>query len=182
MSPKHSIKSNKTHHHRRHSYQPRSVGSSSRSQRGRSRSRSSRRARSSSPLLRSRSRSRTAITPSRFSSHSRSRPRKLRHRDVPIYIPSSEQHTHAIPIIIAEALRQQSQEHNEALEPVNLGNRLPTPPPDPNPNPNPNRQAAARNAAPGLTSAIVITSSSKGSTPETAASPGATTKRPIRPG
>ncbi|KAI0438459.1 hypothetical protein F4803DRAFT_97694 [Xylaria telfairii] len=150
MSPKHSIKSNKSHHHRRHSYQPRSVGSSSRSQRGRSRSRDSRRARSSSPLLRSRSRSRshTAITPSRFSSHSRSRPRKLRHRDVPIYIPSSEQHTHAIPIIIAEALRQQSQEHHEALEPVNLGNRLPTPPPDPNPNPN--TQAAARNAAPGL--------------------------------
>ncbi|KAI8949825.1 hypothetical protein F4801DRAFT_386037 [Xylaria longipes] len=142
MSPKHSIKS-KTHHHRRHSYKPGSIGSSSRSQRGRSRSRSSRRARSSSPLLRSRSR---INPPSRFGSHSRSRPRKLRNRDFPIYIPSSEQHTHAIPKIIAEALRQQSQEHNEALAATNSGHRLPTPPPDPTPN----TQGGTRTPAPGL--------------------------------
>ncbi|KAI0854583.1 hypothetical protein F4860DRAFT_105848 [Xylaria cubensis] len=145
MSPKHSIKS-KSHHHRRHSYQPRSIrsiGSSSRSHRGRSRSRSSTRARSSSPLLRSHSR---ATPSSCFGSHSRSRPRKLRNRDFPIYIPPSEQHTHAIPKIIAEALRQQGQD--EALEAGTFHHRLPTPPPEPNPNPN--TQGAARTPAPGL--------------------------------
>lgn len=49
-------------------------------------------------------------------------------RDIPIYIPSGEQHGDGIPKIFAEALRQQGQDPNEATD---LGYRPPTPPPEP---------------------------------------------------
>ncbi|KAI1127261.1 hypothetical protein F5Y10DRAFT_198671 [Nemania abortiva] len=107
-------------HPRRHSRRLRTA-TSSRSRRGRSGSRSSRRARSSSTHLRARYRSHSRPPP----------PPAVNLRDIPIYIPSSENHEHEIPKIIAEALRQQSQEHSEALTATNVSYRPPTPPPDP---------------------------------------------------
>ncbi|KAI0192850.1 hypothetical protein F4808DRAFT_464976 [Astrocystis sublimbata] len=143
MPSKHSSK-NKTHHRKRHSYQSRSGGSSSGSYRGRSRSRSSSsgRARSSSPLLRSHSQ---ISPPSSTGSYTRSR--KQRNRGVPVYIPSSERHTHIVPRIIAEALRQDQDQIAASLTATNLRHRLPTPPPEPNLDA---QGAAARSPSPRL--------------------------------
>ncbi|TGJ85674.1 hypothetical protein E0Z10_g3118 [Xylaria hypoxylon] len=127
MSHKQSRQSKPRHRLHRHSYQPLPSKSPHR-RRGRSESKPERRARSSSGRPHSRN-----IPPSRFQSRSRSRPRRAVHpRDIPFYIPSTGQHAHSIPNIIADALRKQDQDHSEALATANLGYRPLTPPPDSN--------------------------------------------------
>ncbi|KAF2972994.1 hypothetical protein GQX73_g662 [Xylaria multiplex] len=127
MSHKQSRQSKPHHRPHRRSYQPLPSKSPHR-RRGRSQSKPSRRARSSSVRLHSR-----AVTPARFHSRSRSRPRRaVRARDIPFYVPPIGQHAHDIPNIIADALRKQDEEHNEALTATNLGYRPLTPPPDTN--------------------------------------------------
>ncbi|KAI0423766.1 hypothetical protein F5Y09DRAFT_180689 [Xylaria sp. FL1042] len=118
-------KQSKPQHRPRHHSRP---AKSPHSRRGRSRSRPARRARSTSVRLHSR-----PIPSSRIQSQSRSRPRRpVNRRDIPFYIASNGQHGHSIPTVIADALRKQDQEQNEALTATNLGNRPPTPPPDAN--------------------------------------------------
>ncbi|KAI0542838.1 hypothetical protein GGR58DRAFT_172352 [Xylaria digitata] len=127
MPHKQSRQSKPHHRPHRRSYQPLPSKSPHR-RRGRSQSKPSRRARSSSVRLHSR-----AVTPARFHSRSRSRPRRaVRTRDIPFYVPPTGQHAHDIPNIIADALRKQDEEHNEALTATNLGYRPLTPPPDSN--------------------------------------------------
>ncbi|KAI0909277.1 hypothetical protein F4823DRAFT_445616 [Ustulina deusta] len=127
MSHKQSRQGKPHHHPHRPSHQSRPAVSPH-SRQGRSRSRPARRARSSSVRLHSRT-----VPPPRLRSHSRSRPRRpVNTRDIPFYIPSSGQHGQTIPTIIADALRKQGEERNEALTATNLGYRPPTPPPDSN--------------------------------------------------
>ncbi|KAI1278982.1 hypothetical protein F5Y07DRAFT_59876 [Xylaria sp. FL0933] len=122
-------KSQHNPHRRSHHSRPASrPAKSPHSRRGRSRSRPARRARSTSVRLQPRT-----ITPSRIHSQSRSRPRRqVNRRDIPFYIASNGQHGHSIPTVIADALRKQDQEQNEALTSTNLGYRPPTPPPEVN--------------------------------------------------